>query len=47
MKKNGLTVLVVLALIIITLAILALYKWLFEAIYYSDMPEWMKYFLLK
>ena len=36
---------------IITIAIIAVLMWLskviFEAVYYSDMPMWIKYILLK
>lgn len=33
--------------ILLCIAIVYVVKWAFETIYYSDMPVWMKYILLR
>ena len=50
MKKNSgciTEVIVFLVAVVTVILILSIDKWIFEAIYYSDMPEWLKYFFLK
>ena len=47
MKKIREKLIMVLMYIVILAAVLFISKWIFEAVYYSDMPEWLKYVLLR
>ena len=48
MKKDNFAKLIIWTVVIITVILsLILSKWLFELIYNSDMPELLKYILLK
>ena len=48
MKEDNFAKLIIWIVVIITVVLCLLFdKWFFEAIYNSDMPEWLKYFLLK
>ena len=48
MKKSNFVGLIIWVVMIITFILcLMISKWLFEAIYNSDMPTWLKYILLK
>ena len=40
-------ILVILFYLLVTVGIIFLGKWLFEVIMASDMPDWLKYMLLK
>lgn len=48
MKKDNFAKLIIWIVFVITVILcLMVSKWLFELIYNSDMPEWLKYILLK
>lgn len=48
MKKDNFAKLIIWIVFVITVILcLMVSKWLFEAIYNSDMPAWLKYILLK
>ena len=48
-KRNSNSVGIIIWLVMIITVVLCLFisKWLFEVIYNSDMPTWLKYILLK
>ena len=48
MKKDNFVGIIIWIVMIITVVLCLMFcKWFFEAIYNSNMPEWLKYILLK
>lgn len=44
MKEN---ILIIASYVVLIVLAICIYKAIFEAVYYSDMPIWLKYILLK